>query len=110
MLVDYNETKNEFGKRLKYQRHIFEISQEKLAEKIGCSTQYIYQMESGRCKPSIDALMSLSEYFGVSVDYLLKGSSETVNDMLDSVLKDFSPLQRESLANAITLIKFGNGK
>ena len=67
-------------------------------------------MESGRCKPSIDALMSLSEYFGVSLDYLLKGNSETVNDTLDSILKDFSPLQRESLANAIMLIKFGGTK
>ena len=108
MLVNYSNRSSEFGKRLKYQRHIFEISQEALAEKIGCSTQYIYQIESGRCKPSIDALMSLSEYFGISVDYLLKGNAENVNDMLSSVLKDFSPLQREALANAIMLIRLGN--
>ena len=107
MLVNYNNNSNEFGKRLKYQRHIFEISQESLAEQIGCSTQYIYQIESGRCKPSIDALLSLSEYFGVSIDYLLKGNSENVSDILSSVLRDFSPLQREALANAIMLIKLG---
>ena len=52
--------------------------------------------------------MSLSEYFGISVDYLLKGNAENVNDMLSSVLKDFSPLQREALANAIMLIRLGN--
>lgn len=105
MLVNYNNGGNDFGKRLKYQRHLFGISQEKLAEEIGCSTQYIYQLESGRCKPSLDALLSLSEFFGVSLDYLLKGNSSVVSDTLDSILKDFSPLQRESLANTIMLIK-----
>lgn len=105
MLINYNDTKNDFGKRLKYQRAMFNISQEKLAEIIGCSTQYIYQIESGKCKPSIDTLLSLSDYFGVSIDYLLKGNDNNTNDILDSVLKDFTPLQRESLANTIMLIK-----
>ena len=105
MLVNYNDMKHYFGKRLKYQRALFNISQEKLAEIIGCSTQYIYQIESGRCKPSIDTLLSISEYFGTSIDYLLKGNDNNTNDVLDSILKDFTPLQRESLANTIMLIK-----
>jgi len=105
MLVNYKDVKSEFGKRLKYQRAMFNVSQEKLAEIIGCSTQYIYQIETGRCKPSIDTLLSISDYFGVSVDYLLKGNDNNSNDILDSILKDFTPLQRESLANTIMLIK-----
>lgn len=105
MLVNYSDMKCEFGKRLKYQRAMFNISQEKLAEIIGCSTQYIYQIESGRCKPSIDTLLSISEYFGTSIDYLLKGNDNNSNDILDSILKEFTPLQRESLANTIMLIK-----
>lgn len=105
MLVNYNDMKHEFGKRLKYQRALFNISQEKLAEIIGCSTQYIYQIESGRCKPSIDTLLSISEYFGTSIDYLLKGNDNNTNDVLDSILKEFTPLQRELLANTIMLIK-----
>lgn len=105
MLINYNDIKGDFGKRLKYQRALFNVSQEKLAEIIGCSTQYIYQIESGRCKPSIDTLLSISDYFGVSIDYLLKGNDNNKNDVLDSILKDFTPLQRESLANTLMLIK-----
>lgn len=103
--INYEDIKQEFGKRLKYQRAMFGVSQEKLAEIIGCSTQYIYQIESGKCKPSIDALLSISDYFGVSIDYLLKGNDNNSNDILDAVLKDFSPHQRESLAHTIMLIR-----
>lgn len=105
MHVNYNDSKSDFGKRLKSQRAMFNISQEKLAEIIGCSTQYVYQIEAGKCKPSIDALLSISDYFGVSIDYLLKGNDNSNNDLLDSLLKDFTPLQRESLANTIMLIR-----
>ncbi len=105
MYINYEDIKQDFGKRLKYQRAMFGVSQEKLAEIIGCSTQYIYQIESGKCKPSIDALLSISDYFGVSIDYLLKGNDNNSNDILDAVLKDFSPHQRESLANTIMLIR-----
>jgi len=107
MLVNYKNNHSGFGKRLKYQRSIRDLSQEKLAEIIGCSTQYIYQIESGRTKPSIDTLLSLSDCFGVSIDYLLKGHDNVINDTLDSILKELTPLQRESLANTIMLIKFG---
>lgn len=107
MLVNYNNDGNGFGNRLKYLRSMFNVSQEKLAEHIGCSMQYIYFIESGKRKPSIDTLLSLSEYFGVSVDYLLKGNNDGAGDILDSILKDFTPLQRESLANTILMIKFG---
>lgn len=105
MLINYKEIKEDFGQRLKHQRALYGISQEKLAEIIGCSTQYVYQIETGRCKPSIDALLSISDYFGVSIDYLLKGNDNNKNDILDSILRDFTPLQRESLANTIMLIK-----
>ena len=103
LLKNFNDY--DFGKRLKHLRSMYSLSQEKLAEGVGCSTQYIYQIESGRCKPSIDTLLALSDIFGVSVDYLLKGNNDSTSDILDSVIKDFTPLQRESLANTIMLIK-----
>lgn len=105
MMVKYDEIKNDFGKRLKEQRYMQKITQEKLAEDIGCSSQYIYQIESGRCKPSIDTLLSLSAYFGISIDYLLKGNNYAAEDSLDAILKDFSQIQRESLAQTILLIR-----
>ncbi|MDO5061946.1 MAG: helix-turn-helix transcriptional regulator [Peptostreptococcaceae bacterium] len=49
------------------------ISQEELAEKLGVSRQAISKWESEQSIPDIDKILSLSDYFEVSTDYLLKG-------------------------------------
>ena len=48
------------------------LSQEQLAEKIGVSRQAISKWEGGSAMPESDKLLALSNYFGVSLDYLLK--------------------------------------
>ncbi len=48
------------------------LSQEQLAEQLGVSRQAISKWESGSAMPEIDKLITISEYFGVSTDYLLK--------------------------------------
>ncbi len=50
------------------------ISQEQLAEEIGVSRQAISKWESAKAMPESDKLILLSEYFGVSIDELLRGS------------------------------------
>ncbi len=52
------------------------LSQEELAEKIGVSRQAISKWESGTSLPEIEKLISLSEYFNVSIDYLVKEQAE----------------------------------
>ena len=49
------------------------ISQEKLADQIGVSRQAISKWESEQSFPEIDKIILLSDYFGVTTDYLLKG-------------------------------------
>ena len=48
------------------------LSQEQLAEQLNVSRQAISKWESGKAVPESDTLVSISEYFGVSLDYLLK--------------------------------------
>ena len=48
------------------------LSQEQLAEGLKVSRQAISKWESGQSLPESDKLLALSEYFGVSLDYLLK--------------------------------------
>ena len=55
------------------------ISQEELADKIGVSRQAVSKWESEQSTPDIDKIILLSEYFGVTTDYLLKGI-EPVSD------------------------------
>ncbi|MCM1543741.1 MAG: helix-turn-helix domain-containing protein [Ruminococcus sp.] len=49
------------------------ISQEDLAEQIGVSRQAVSKWESEQSMPDIDKIISVSEFFGVSTDYLLRG-------------------------------------
>ncbi|WP_294550391.1 helix-turn-helix transcriptional regulator [uncultured Pseudoflavonifractor sp.] len=49
------------------------ISQEELANVVGVSRQAVQKWESGASQPNMDNLIAISEYFGVTLDYLLKG-------------------------------------
>ncbi|MCD8188861.1 MAG: helix-turn-helix transcriptional regulator [Clostridiales bacterium] len=49
------------------------ISQEELAEQVGVSRQAVSKWESGQSCPELDKVVLLSDYFGVTTDYLLKG-------------------------------------
>ncbi|MCD8006733.1 MAG: helix-turn-helix domain-containing protein [Oscillospiraceae bacterium] len=48
------------------------LSQEQLAERLGVSRQAISKWESGNSIPESDKLVAISNYFNVSLDYLLK--------------------------------------
>ena len=52
------------------------LSQEQLAEKLNVSRQAISKWESGTAVPESEKLIIISNYFGVSVDYLLKDDEE----------------------------------
>ncbi len=66
----------EFGKRLKQLRRAASLTQEQLADELNVGVNHVGKMEIGRNAPSIDLLIQISEYFGVSVDYLLKGQQD----------------------------------
>ena len=48
------------------------LSQEQLAEQLGVSRQAISKWESGQATPESDKLVTISNYFQVSLDYLMK--------------------------------------
>ena len=56
------------------------LSQEQLAEQLGVSRQAISKWESGQSVPESDKLITISNYFNVSLDYLMKQDSQQQND------------------------------
>lgn len=60
----------DFQKRLRELREGQRYSQAELAERIGLSQSQIGQMEIGKRMPSIETAILLSDFFGVSLDYL----------------------------------------
>lgn len=51
-------------------------SQEELAENLNVSRQSVSKWEAGQAAPELDKIVRMSELFGVSTDYLLKGNEE----------------------------------
>ena len=49
------------------------LSQEELADRLGVSRQAVSKWESEQSAPDIDKIILMSELFGVTTDYLLKG-------------------------------------
>jgi transcriptional regulator with XRE-family HTH domain len=56
---------------LKLLREEKQISQQKLAEKIGTNQQNIHRYEHGYYEPDISTLKLLANFFNTSVDYLI---------------------------------------
>lgn len=61
-----------FAQKLQQIRKERGMSQEQLAEVIGVSRQAISKWESGTAMPDSDNLVTISNYFGVTIDSLLK--------------------------------------
>lgn len=68
------------------------LTMKELGEKIGVSESTISLYETGRRSPSYEILLKIAEYFGVSVDYLLRGNEEKnaipTDSELDELVKD----------------------
>ena len=64
------------------------LSQEQLAEKMNVSRQAISKWESGTAVPESEKLIIISNYFGVSVDYLLKDVEEDKPKAQDSAIEE----------------------
>jgi len=62
----------EFSEKLITLRRREGLSQEQLADRLGVTRQSVSKWESGAATPELVKLISLSELFGVSVDYLVK--------------------------------------
>lgn len=82
------------GKKIKRLREEKEISQKELGKELGVSASTIGMWEQDRRSPDNEALKSISDYFNVSVDYLLgintseKRKQESLGDMIDKLLKE----------------------
>ncbi|MGL4607376.1 MAG: helix-turn-helix domain-containing protein [Eubacteriaceae bacterium] len=61
----------EFKDRLKKLRKDKELTQQELAEKLNLQSAAISKYETGQTEPGLGTLISLSELFEVSVDYLV---------------------------------------
>jgi len=68
-MVDYKA----IGERIRYQRKLKSITQEKLAEMADISTSFAGHLERGEKKPSLETIMKIAEILDMDLNYLLSG-------------------------------------
>lgn len=84
--------KENYGSRIRILRKRRGLTQEQLAEKMNVSTPYIAKIENGKQTGPIELAVEFSEFFDVSLDYLLIGKG------------DFAEEQKRGIRIAISLL------
>ena len=69
-----------FGERLYELRNKNNLSQEELAEVLDVSRQSISKWENDKAYPEMTRLLFMSDYFDVSLDYLMRGIKKENNE------------------------------
>jgi transcriptional regulator with XRE-family HTH domain len=85
--------KMNISEQLKNYRKKFELSQDGLAEIVYVSRQTISNWETGKSYPDLQSLLLLSDYFGISLDELVKGDIQMMKEKVDAEeLKRYSKM------------------
>lgn len=85
VLQGHNERSEvEVGNRIREEREKLGLSQEDLAQQIFVSRQTVSNWETGKTYPDVQSLLLLSNLFDVTVDSLVKGDVEAMQEKIDS--------------------------
>ncbi len=78
------------GARIAQLRRHNQLSQQELADRLKISASAIGMYEQDRRMPPVDILAAMSEVFGVSIDYIVKGkgATELENEIIGNLLME----------------------
>ncbi|MDO5398006.1 MAG: helix-turn-helix transcriptional regulator [bacterium] len=97
------------GQRIQYYRQKANLTQEKLAEKIGLTPNHLSRIESGRHNPYFETIMLAAKELDVPIDAFLEDIDDNyINTFLQMMKSDISGMsknQLEMLKKYIALIK-----
>ena len=89
----FNQT--EVGQRVRDLRNSHGMTAEELSEKLDYSHSHVSKVESGQRCYSMDFLICLAQYFDVSLDYLVFGTSTICDKQNCSLYDDLIRVVRE---------------
>lgn len=96
------ESKMEIGRQIRKYRQELKMSQEELAEKVFVTRQTVSNWENDKNYPDINSLLLLSSLFGISLDILVKGDVEKMEEMIKN--EDIRKLKQYGWIYTILLI------
>lgn len=86
-----------FGKQIKEIRLSNNLTQEQMANKLNVSRQAVSNWENNKNLPDLEMIITISNIFSLSLDNLILGGSEDMNNMTEKLIKDGSELRKIKL-------------
>ena len=98
------------GKKLQNIRKAYGYTQEKLAEKIECSTRYIGDIEQDKSKPSYEVIVKICNTFNIGLDEIFSDylKIKKKQENLNISLYGFEKLKEHNKDTIIHLIEYFN--
>ena len=94
------------GERLFQYRNSINMSQEKLAEKIGVTRQTISKWETNQSTPDFDKIEPLCEVFGITTEELIKGEKTETVENKNIVQDDYTKKRNKRKAIILSISIF----
>ena len=95
------------GLRVRQARNFRNITQEQLASVLQCNPSHIANIENGKTCFSVPSLMIACRHLGISVDYILYGTSPTeMPSLLAQVEAELADASGEELAEYLRYIRY----
>ena len=92
----------EIGKQIKNHRTKLSLSQEEFADKIFVTRQTVSNWENDKSYPDINSLVLMAEVFGVSLDSLVKGDIEKMQEEIKK--EDREKLKKSSGIMTVVMV------
>lgn len=92
----------EIGRQIRKYRQELNMSQEELADQVFVTRQTVSNWENNKNYPDINSLLLLSSLFGISLDILVKGDVEKMEEMIKT--EDIRKLKQHGWIYTVMLI------
>lgn len=101
-----DELSIQIGKNIRKYRQLKGLTIEELAEKLGTETNYLGQCERGVRRLSLDKLVDLIGYFGVTADDIIPavGRTEEQSEGRDQLLQEINDLLSGCSSNQLAVV------
>lgn len=90
-------------------RNAHKLSARKLSLELGQSSEYINQIENGKCLPSIEGLLNFCDYFHISIAEFFNEEFKYPIEYKD-IINELNKLDRIELNQITDLVKLINKK
>ncbi|KAB1437890.1 helix-turn-helix domain-containing protein [Candidatus Galacturonibacter soehngenii] len=102
--IDYKK----LGLRIKEVRTAQNLTQENLAERVGCFVSHISNIENSHTKASLNILLGIANALNTSIDYLLadqyRNSSLALDNEILRAVKDLDDEKKQKILKMIAII------